>query len=178
MPTLSDIEAAAKAHAADRAQLEETVSELNAAIDAARRRSVPIIKRRLAKAAESHAALHALLADAAQLFVKPRTLILHGIKVGYEKGKGTVTWEDPARVVTLIRRHLPDQFEALVKVSETPRKTAIAQLPAADVKRIGCSVQDAGDQVVIRPVDSEVDKMVDALLRDATAGAEAEEADA
>jgi hypothetical protein len=33
---------------------------------------------------------------------------------------------------------------------------------------VGCSVLDAGDAVVIRPTDSEVDKLVDALLKGAT----------
>ena len=173
MTKLEHIESAAKAYAAARDDLAEIVGNLNDEIAAAKRRLVPTIKRRLAKAAERQAALQALITDAPECFAKPRTVVLHGIKVGFEKGKGSVTFDDADRVVGLIRRHMPEQFEALVKTKHTPIKTAIAQLlSAGDCKRIGCSVVDAGDLVVIRPVDSEVDKMVDALLKDATDQAE------
>ena len=47
-------------------------------------------------------------------------------------------------------------------------KEALAQLSAAELKKIGVTLSEAGDQTVVRPVDSEVDKMVDALLKAAT----------
>ena len=47
----------------------------------------------------------------------------------------------------------------------------VQELSAAELKKIGVTVTDAGDQTVVKPVDSEVDKMVDALLK-AAAGEE------
>lgn len=88
------------------------------------------------------------------------------MKVGYQKGKGTISFEDADSVVARIKKHLPDQADVLIKLKETPVKDALAQLSAADLKKIGVTVSEAGDQVVIKPVDSEVDKMVDALLKD------------
>ena len=38
----------------------------------------------------------------------------------------------------------------------------------AELKKVGCTVVDAGDAVVIKPTDSEVDKLVDTLLKGAT----------
>lgn len=174
MTTLSEIELAAKAFAAARDELTTTVNDLNASMDELRRLTLPTIKRKLAKAAERQAALHALVEGAAELFVKPRTVIFHGVKLGFEKGKGSVSFDDAEQVVKLIRKHLPDQFDALVKTEEKPRKAAIGALSVAEAKRIGCTVTDAGDQVVIRPVDSEVDKMVDALLKNAVDAEQAE----
>ena len=43
----------------------------------------------------------------------------------------------------------------------------------ADLKRIGCTIEETGDVVVIKPTDSDVDKIVSALLADATAETEA-----
>jgi hypothetical protein len=36
------------------------------------------------------------------------------------------------------------------------------------LKKLGCTVRDTGDEVVIKPVDGDVDKIVRALLKDAT----------
>lgn len=165
MPTLAEIEAAAKALSEAREALAALATEMNAAIDEITRHHRPQLKRLVAKQAERVAALHALIEPAPELFVRPRTVVFHGIKLGFEKGKGSVTFGNESRVVALIRKPLPEQFDALVKVEEKPRKTAIAALSVAECKLIGATVTDAGDQVVIRPMDSAVDKMVDALLK-------------
>ncbi len=57
----------------------------------------------------------------------------------------------------------------LIATSERPAKEALANLTAAELKKLGISVTDGGDAVFIKPADSAVDKMVDALLKDATA---------
>jgi hypothetical protein len=97
--------------------------------------------------------------------------VLSGVKLGYQKAKGTLDYDDAEAVCARIRKHLPEQADVLIATRETPVKTALAQLPAADLKRIGVTLSDAGDQIVVKPVDSEVDKMVDALLKDATEAA-------
>jgi hypothetical protein len=169
MTSISDIETLAKAYAAEREKLMLAYVALDVELDKLKRARLPGIKRYVAKAAELHAQLAALVADAPDLFVRPRTVIVHGIKIGYEKGKGSVCFDDADQVIKLLRKHMPEQLDALVKVTETPRKTAIAALSVAEAKRIGCTVVNAGDQVVIRPVDSEIDKLVDKLLESAVA---------
>ncbi len=168
MTTLAEIEASSKTYADARAKLAAAVAELNSQIDAARRQLLPSIKRELAKAAQRQDELRTLIESAPELFVKPRTLIFHGVKLGYQKGKGGIAFDDAAQVVKLIRRHLPEQAETLIALRESPIKDALANLPVTDLKRIGCTVIETGDAVVIKPTDSEVDKMVDALLKDAT----------
>jgi hypothetical protein len=98
--------------------------------------------------------------------VKPRTVILHGIKVGYRKATGKIEFDDAEQVVKLIRKHFPDQFDVLVKVEETPVKKALANLTAAELKKLGIEVSDSGDEVEIRDTASDVDKLVSALLKD------------
>ena len=91
-----------------------------------------------------------------------------GIKVGYAKGKGALSFDDADSVVARIKKHLPEQADVLIRTKEAPVKEALAQLSAAELKKIGVTLSEAGDQTVVRPVDSEVDKMVDALLKAAT----------
>ena len=69
--------------------------------------------------------------------------------------------------MALIRRYLPEQADTLIRTVEEPHKPALALLSVADLRRVGCTVVETGEAVVIKAVDSEVDKMVDALLKDA-----------
>lgn len=177
MTTLQDIEARAKQYADARGRLADQVGDLNGAIAALKRQHLPMIKRTLARVAEHQAELKALIDGAPSLFTKPRTRVLHGVKLGFAKGKGAIQFDDGEKVCALILKHLPDQADVLFTVRRKPVVAAIAQLAAADIKRIGCRVIDSGDQVVIKPVDSDVDKLVDALL-DKVTEAEDEEAEA
>lgn len=168
--TLVTIEAAAKAYAAKRDDLAGMVTLLNQQVEALKQAAMPDIKRAVARAADAKSALAGLVEQAPGLFTKPRTVIFHGIKCGWEKGKGRLVFDDPERVCELINKHLPELAEALVIVKESPNKKALAELPAADLKRIGVTIEDTGDHVVVRAVDSDVDKIVDALLAEATEG--------
>ena len=166
--TLNDIEQRAKRYADARASLGTIVSNLTAGIEALKRQAMPDIKRAVARATEHHDALRELIEASPDLFARPRTVTLHGVRVGYAKGKGGIAWDDPDAVVAAIQKHLPKQADALIRWTGKPLKEAINQLDVADLKRIGCRVVGTGDQVVIRAVDSDVDKLVDALLKDAT----------
>lgn len=168
MPTLNDIELRAKRYADARASLAAIVSDLTAGIEALKRQALPEIKRAVARASEHYDALHGLVESTPELFARPRTVTLHGVRVGYAKGKGGIAWDDPDAVVAAIQKHLPEQAEALIRWTGKPLKEAINQLDVATLKKIGCRVVGTGDQIVIKPVDGEVDKLVDALLKDAT----------
>lgn len=168
MPEMKDIEPCAKAFADARQKVVEIVTDLNAGIDALKRDSLPGLKRAIARAAEKHDQLKAIIEASPALFVKPRTVVFHGVKIGYAKGKGGIAFDDAQQVVKLIRKHLPDAADTLIKTTEAPVKDALAQLSVAELKKLGCTVVDAGDAVVIKPTDSEVDKLVDTLLKGAT----------
>lgn len=167
MPTMTEIEARTRAYSEARTRLADIVSELQAGLDAFKRENLPRVKRAIARAAEMEAALRALIEETPDLFVKPKTVVLHGVRVGYEKGKGAIEFEDGDQVVRLIEKRLPDLAEQLVKTTKKPLKTGLAQLTVQQLKSIGCTVEEAGDQVVVRAVDRDVDKLVTALLKGA-----------
>jgi hypothetical protein len=164
--TLAQIESITKDYAIARKLLEDRLQELNDEIAQAKKRNLNAIKKMVNVAATYQSRLHAAIEESPELFRKPRTIVLNGIKVGFMKGKGEIQWEDAAQVVKLIKKHFPDQAETLIRVSESPVKSALTQLPVQDLRRLGVEVIDTGDLIVIKPTDSEVDRMVDALLRD------------
>ncbi len=168
MTQLTDIDKRARAFADARAEVAAVVTVLNDGIDALKRESMPALKRGIARVAERHDHLRGIIEANPQLFTKPKTVVLHGVKVGFAKGKGGISFDDPAQVVKLIRKHLPEQADVLIITKESPAKDALAQLSAAELKKIGCTVVNTGEQVVIKPADSEVDKLVDTLIKGAT----------
>lgn len=168
MTTLGDIEKQAAKYAQTREILAGLVSELNAGLDALKANALPNIKRALARAAEQHEKLRSLVEESPDLFQRPKSQTLHGIKLGYQKSKGKLEFENADRVVTLIRKHFPEQADVLIVTKETPSKEALNNLTAAELKKLGINVTEVDDVVFLRPVDSAVDKMVDALLDAAT----------
>lgn len=168
MSTLNEIESRAKLYADARENLASIVADLNAGIEALKRQAMPDIKRAIARAATHHDSLRALIEACPGLFAKPRSRTLHGIKLGFQKGKGKIEFDDPDKVVSLIKKYFPDQADVLIVTAEKPAKDALNQLTAAELKKLGINVVEGGDAVFIKPADSAVDKLVDALLKEAT----------
>lgn len=168
MTTLNEIEARAKLYAEARERLAGIVADLNAGIEALKRQTMPELKRAIARAATHHDQLRTLIDTAPELFARPRSMVFHGIKLGYQKGKGKIEWDDAEQVVRLIKKHFPEQADVLIVTSEKPAKDALNNLTVAELKKLGISVIEGGDAIFIKPTDSAVDKMVDALLKDAT----------
>lgn len=167
MPTMKEIEASTKVYAEARTKLTELASGLNDGLEALKKEYLPRIRRQVARQAGLESELKALIEQAPELFLKPKTVVLHGIRVGFEKGKGAILFDDEDKVVKLIEKRLPDLVEQLVKTTKKPLKGGLAQLTVQQLKSIGCTVEEAGDQVVVRAVDKDVDKLVTALLKGA-----------
>ena len=166
MGKLTNIETLAASHAKARDLLAERAGQLQE--DAARlqRRRLPGIKRALEEVRRSHEELRLAIKDAKDEFKRPRSRVFHGIKLGFKKAKGSLQWASESRVVELIKKNLPDQVEVLIKSTEKPVKTALQQLPAADLKKLGVSIVGAGDEVFVTATDSDLDKFIEALLED------------
>jgi hypothetical protein len=166
MATLSEIEKLAKEFSEAREFLKDRVSLLEHNIAEAKRKMLPGIRKGVETAAARKQALFDAIAESQELFVKPKTVIFHGIKLGYQKGKGEITWENTEQVVRLIEKNFPDQAETLIQITKKPLKTALAQLSVQDLKKIGVTVVETNDEVFIKPTDSEIDKLINALLKD------------
>jgi hypothetical protein len=166
MTDMNDIETRAEAYSRARDLLAREVTQLEGEITRAKRRRLPKLKKALGEAKATQAELADALSDARALFKSPKTRILHGIKCGWQKGKGKLKWTDAKSVIERIRAHFPHRATTLIKKSESPARAALQQLSTGDLKKLGITVEETGEQIVIRPVDSHVDKLVDALLTD------------
>jgi hypothetical protein len=168
MTAMTDIERRTQALADARAALSTIVTELNDGIEALKRQHLKSLKAAVNKMAEKHEALKALIEANPALFAKPRTVMFNGIKVGLAKGKGKIEWDDDEAIVKAIKRQLPDQQDVLIITSEKPSKDAMQQLTTQQLRKLGATVVEAGDQVVIKAADADVDKLVKALIKGAT----------
>ncbi len=165
---LENIQKLADRYAATRNVLTEKVHLLQGEMEAVKRSKLTSIKKALAKAVEAHDQLHAAIEAHPELFSKPKTHTFTGIRVGYMKQKGKVTIPDEEDTIRRIREQLPKaQAELLISVKESVAKSGVADLTAKDLKRLGITVTADSDQVTIKPVDGSVDKLVNALLKEA-----------
>lgn len=168
MATIEQIETSAKAHAQAREKLTELVTALQDGIDALKRSHMAKLKAAVNKAADTSDELLQLVNESPELFVKPKSVVFHGIRLGYQKEKGKIEFDDPDLVIKLIKKHLPDMADTLIATTEKPSKEALNDLTAEQLKKIGVTVTRDSDVVFIRAADSDVDKMVNALLKGAT----------
>lgn len=178
MSKLIEIEKAAEYYANARDELARIVQIMQDQIQKVQAEHTPRIRQLVRIAARNHSQLHAAIEAHPELFQRPKTRVLHGLRVGYAKQRGKVEIDDEEAVIARIRKQLPEeQAELLIRVRETVDKNAVCDLAVVDLKRLGIRVTADGDVVVIKSVDGEVEKLVAALLKDAEQ-VEAEPADA
>jgi hypothetical protein len=159
------IDALSRKYSNARQSLTARVKEYNDAAEQLRLKHFPGIKDAAERAAERQAELAAETKKRPDLFVKPRTMTLHGIKVGFKKGAGKIVWDDEEKVVERIRAQFSKaKAETLLVVKTTPSKDALLTLDAAALKKLGCTIEDTGDQVVIKAPVGDLEKIVAKLL--------------
>jgi hypothetical protein len=168
--TLADIEGLAKSYADRRALLAGRLTALERDLNAIKSKHMRELKRHVALTAECHTELVNAIDASPELFDKPKTRILHGIKVGFRKGPGGMDWEDDEDLVRKIEKMFPDDDEAerYLIIKKKPSADALEDLDAGQLKRLGVLVVGVGEQVVVKAVESDVEKLVKALLKGAT----------
>lgn len=114
--------------------------------------------------AASKAELVAAVWKGRALFEKPRSRKFADLVVGLEKSKGRIEFEDEERVVKLIERMFPEMVDVLVITTKRPSKDAIGNLPVSDLKKLGCTVVDSTDQVVVRGVPTDLERAAKAIM--------------
>ena len=165
---LADIEVYTNEYAKKRQLVVELADTMRQEIEDVKRKHITELKTRVACAAEKKQALINVLDANKALFDKPRAHIFNGIKVGFQKQKGTITWDDTDKVVELVKKKFPDMVDTMLKTDTSPVKAALEQLSVSDLKGIACTLEGSGDKILIKPTDANVDKLVEALLKDET----------
>lgn len=172
-PTLAAIRAAAQTLADTHRTLtaagiaqQEALSQAVAPVLA---RFRPFLDAAAADEAAAHDALMALLNASPDAFVRPRSLTVDGVKCGYRKEQDALDIDDEAAVIARIRAlaDTADLAGVLIRTVETLNLEALGELDGAVLRRLGARRVAGSDQPFIGYVDSDVDKLVKALLADA-----------
>jgi len=145
-------------------ELEIKIAQLEADMEIVKQNHLPSLKRQAAKLAAREAELYNAIESAPDFFIKPKTLVIAGTKIGFANSVGSVTFEDSDYVVTQIAKLLPERFEALVKITSTPRKDALRELSEKDLGKLGCQVVGAGPTVILKRVSGDVEKLINKLI--------------
>ncbi|QNK69223.1 host-nuclease inhibitor Gam family protein [Variovorax sp. PAMC26660] len=166
------IELHARAYREAKDVLVERAQALHDELQASQRRAMRGLRSAVATLNEKRDELQHALEEQPQLFTKPRTVVFHGVKVGFKLGAGKIDWADDDQVVKLARKYFPQQFDLLVKTTEKPLKEGLKNLTAVELKKLGVSVEGTEDVPVISDTTASVDKLVKALLKGAEDEAE------
>lgn len=173
-PEITAIDILARQYADAQTDLDGLTNELKNEIDAAVRKRWLELRRATTRAAERYDALLAAVTDAREAFDRPKTRILHGIRVGYRKAPDVVEVLNSDNTCALIKRVIPDQQGVLISTTERPVMDALTQLDDATLKLIGCKRVPGRDAPFAKLADTELDKVVAALMKGAIEKAEAE----
>ncbi len=147
-----------------RANLQQ--AEIAAAIAPITARHLPGMEIEAEERAAAQAALLALVEAAPTLFVRPRSVVVDGVRAGYRKDEDQLDWDDEAGVIARIRAVLPELEEILVRKQESLVIDALAQLTGAQLQRLGVRQITGADRPFVTIGEGDVDKLVKAILAD------------
>ncbi len=167
MATLNDIEQKTKAFSEAWDRMGDTLRDLNDKHEQLNKMYLPGLKIQERILEERRHALKAALETSPELFTKPRSVVMHGFKVGLQKGKGKLSWTKKAagKIVALIKKQHPDKADVLIRTVEEPNKDTLRTLPAAELMKLGIKVGGTGDEAVIEPVESNIGKLMKLYLK-------------
>ena len=177
--TLDDIMALAKCYAAARDATNEVRSDLARRVRKALHSRHRALRSRIAEEEVAREELEAAIEAAPELFEKPRTRAVDGIKFGMRKQTGAIDFGDEAKVIERIRKKFPDRVDVLVRTTVAVDKTALRKLPARELAMLGVSIADAVDEVTIKAAVTDADRLAEAIrafLPDADDDGELEDA--
>jgi len=143
--------------------LSDTITAMERDIDAIKKEYMPAIKSGVTKLRSAGDNLYNTIDQNQVAFDKPKTQTFYNIRVGLMKGKGKKEFDNDV-TVKLIKKHLTDQIDSLIKVEEKVIAKALEQLPASDLKKIAVEIVDSQDEIIMKPVDSEIQKIISKIL--------------
>jgi hypothetical protein len=168
--TFDDIAAGAKLVSETRDRLGDLARAYDKALAAVRDEHTPGVKTVIEELRGQYDALLDLVRAAPDLFVRPKSIELSGLKLGFRRNKGRVEFADPAKLERRLRALQglkvisKDTVEGIVTVKVKVSKAALAKLDGNILKRLGVDVVAGQDGPFAQPVDGEIDRLVKLLF--------------
>ena len=161
MNTLNIIEDHCKTLAEQRAHLRRRYEAKLKAVLAVNAEHDEAIRRLQAECTVTRAALLANLEAGRELFKRPKSRGFHGITVGFEKQRCTVTMPEESILVDRITKLLPTaQAESVLDRSVSLIRAAFKKLPRETLQKLGCSVVSGADRPIVHANDDDIEALV------------------
>ncbi len=163
---LKDIDKLAEKHSKNQQELVTLVKNIEEQMDLVKKKHLKQLRTKVDQLNISNELLFIAVDENRSLFEKPKTHSLHGIKVGLQKGRGVMDWDDTGKLIKLIKKKYDDHYGVLIDLKETPNKTGLEKLPADELKALGITISNSGDRVLIKDAKKDIGRVVVALLDD------------
>ncbi len=144
--------------------LEQLIADLEFDLEAVKNKHLRGIKKQAAEVANLEADLYSQIETSHGLFVSPRTMTVHGVKVGLKLSPGKLEVSDEATVISMIKKYHKEDAALYIRTMEYVNKDALKTLPTEDLKKLGCKIEGAGDVVILTRVAGEVEKLINKLI--------------
>lgn len=176
--TLADAERGCALYDATCTEMETIIADLEKELGEVKHKYMAALKRKVGQVARCEAELTQIIEASPELFAKPKTMILHGVKIGFTLSKGSVEFDDDdeQNVVRRIQAlcGCTDEFKTddtfvgreseFIRTKFAVNKVAVSRLSAEDLERIGCRIDGAGDVVCVKRVAGDVEKIIDKMI--------------
>ncbi|HEV2692161.1 MAG TPA: hypothetical protein VG347_04630 [Verrucomicrobiae bacterium] len=161
MNTLTIIEENCKTLAEQRAQLRRRYEAKLKAMLAVNAEHDETIRRLQAECTVTRTALLANLETGRELFKRPKSRGFHGITVGFEKQRCSITMPDETILVDRITKLLPAaQAESVLDRSVSLIRAAFKKLPREALQKLGCSLVSGADRPIVHANDDDIEALV------------------
>jgi hypothetical protein len=159
-----DLARLASAFGAAYRTLEAAVGTVEAEIAAVRAKHFDDLVAAVAATESARAGLEAAVDARRDLFVRPRTRTVDGVRYGVTLQRGGIHYDSDAAVVARIEALMPDRAGLLIATTKVPVKTALADLHETELKRLGVERRGDTDKVVVKMVAGDAEKLAAALV--------------
>lgn len=114
--------------------------------------------------ADAYHQLDQLLIAAPQLFGKPRSLTIDGVRCGYMKAADSLDWDNDAAVITRIKALKPDLADVLIRTQESLVVDALAGVDSKDLVTFGVRTITGADNSFITVSDNDAEKLTKLVI--------------
>ncbi|MEM7046971.1 MAG: host-nuclease inhibitor Gam family protein [Pseudomonadota bacterium] len=163
-PTLADIDTLAQTYAESHAELVALLAKIDEETRTVYERHAATLMQAATLASGHKDELVAAVDGARDLFAKPKSQTLAGVKVGLRKGIDKLTYDDDTKLIDRIVALFPDQARTLLRQKTEVNKDALKTLPSKDRQRLGVKLVSGADEPFATIAKSDAEKAAAVIL--------------